>query len=87
MDINDCIEKEKFSLEGGTTAAHLQAILICFCAFIMFFFANLLRGRAISFRALKVIQDGGNQGKFLHLSGRSHLAVQKFRESQFTKIL
>ena len=71
MDINDCIEKEKFSLERGTTAAHLQAILICFCAFIMFSLQIYCGGRVISVRALKVIQDGGRQGNWLHLCGQS----------------
>ena len=50
------LKKELFSLEGGTTAAHLQAILIdmciCYkagdqklrpCAFIFFFYDNLLQ--------------------------------------------
>ena len=34
------------------------------CAFMIFFFyANLLRGKVVSFRGKKVIKDGGHQGK------------------------
>ena len=33
------------------------------CAFMIFLYANLLRGRVVSFRGEKVIKDGGHQGK------------------------
>ena len=33
------------------------------CAFMIFWYANLLRGRVVSFRGEKVIKDGGHQGK------------------------
>ena len=66
----------------------------------MCFFANLVGGggggRVVSFRVLKVDQDGGHQGKWLHLGGQSktklqfcgsYLAVWELWESQFTKFL
>ena len=33
------------------------------CAFIIFLYANFLRGRVDSFRGKKVIKDGGHRGK------------------------
>ena len=33
------------------------------CEFMIFLYANLLRGRVVSFRGEKVIKDGGHQGK------------------------
>ena len=33
------------------------------CAFMIFLFANLVRGRVVSFRGDKVIKDGGHQVK------------------------
>ena len=32
-------------------------------AFMIFLYANMLRGRVVSFRGEKVIKDGGHQGK------------------------
>ena len=46
------------------------------CAFIFFFYANLLRGRVVSFRGQKVIKDGGHQGKKTHSGGQSEAKLQ-----------
>ena len=35
IDINVCIEKELFSVWGGTTAAHLQVILSRYFVFVL----------------------------------------------------
>ena len=47
------------------------------CAFIFFFYANLLRCRVVSFRGQKVRKDGGHQGKKkTHSGGQSEAKLQ-----------
>ena len=46
------------------------------CAFMIFFCANLLQGRVVSFRGEKRIKDGGNLGKLLSLGSQSKAKLQ-----------
>ena len=43
---------------------------------MIFFCANLLQGRVVSFRGEKRIKDGGNLGKLLSLGSQSKAKLQ-----------